>query len=181
MWCQQLAFNEMEHAADAAAKRSGVAAGKGTSHEGGRRHWSNTLLHNSYFHPYPFDLDLTQVGAVAFICDEYCTKCGAPNKSVGDLKKCIHGSKPAPPVADTEAEVKMDAAWRDWTTPPPAKGHESFAKSAPMPPLQGMGKAAGNKGAKGRSDELRVPWCTDLLLTLYACSFSGNCNCTAVV
>ncbi|CAE7638595.1 hypothetical protein AK812_SmicGene37517 [Symbiodinium microadriaticum] len=56
----------------------GVAKGKG------KKHWSNTVIWNSYYCPYPFNLTLVKVDEVAFVWDEYCDKKGKTAEKVGD-------------------------------------------------------------------------------------------------
>ena len=87
MWGQQLLLDQMDHTAYATARAEAKGTGKGTNFGVGWRHWSNTLLHNSYFSPYPFELELVQVEAVA-----------------GDLKVCNFGGKPAPPPCANRAD-----------------------------------------------------------------------------
>ena len=143
MWGQQLQFDEMDHAAYQSAKQIGMASGRGTSYGGGRRHWSNTLLHNSYFSPYPFDLDLVQVEAVAYIWDEYAIKAGSPNECIGDLKVCTFAGKPAAaPGAAEQPEVEMGEAP---TMPPPSTVPSKAA--APQPAKGNKGRGRGPKGA----------------------------------
>ena len=104
MWGPQLLLDQMDHTAYATAKAEAKGTGKGTNFGVGRRHWSNTLLHNSYFSPYPFELELVQVEAVAFIWDEFCTKVGAQKECVGDLMVCTFGGKPASPPCANRAD-----------------------------------------------------------------------------
>ena len=71
IWGNQWELDQLDHSAYAAAKQDAKVSGRGAFFPGGRRHWSNLLLHNSYFSPFPFELELTQVEAIAFIWDEY--------------------------------------------------------------------------------------------------------------
>ena len=109
------------------------------------------LLHNSFYSPYPFDLDLVQVEAVAFSWDEFCIKAGVPNEAVGDPKQCTFKGKPAAPVVGPNLESEGDAEMADPTMPPPAAPGKGFSKApAPAP---GRGKSQGRgqnpQGAKG--------------------------------
>ena len=137
MWGQQLLLDQIDHTAYAAAKADAKGTGKGANFAG-RRHWSNTLLHNSYFSPYPLELELVQVEAVAFIWDKFCTKAAAPNECIGDLKMCTYGGKPAPPTAEApDAEMGEPA-----TTPP-----TQFSKAPAPVPAKGRGRGKGVKGS----------------------------------
>ena len=114
---------------------------EGISYGGGRKHWSNMLLHNSFYSPYPFDLDLVQVEAVAFSWDEFCMKSGVPNEAVGDTKQCTFKGKPSASVVGPNLEAEGDAEMGDSTMPPPAAPAQSFQKApAPSP---GRGKSQG--------------------------------------
>ena len=139
MWGQQLQFDEMDHAAYKSAKQIGMAAGRGTSYGGGRRHWCNTL--NSYFSPCPFDLELVQVEAVAYIWDEYAIKAGSPNECIGDLKVCTFAGKPA---AAPGAAEQM----KRWGRPRPCRPHPLFLpKQLPHSPQRATKAEAGAQRA----------------------------------
>ena len=140
IWGNQWELDQLDHSAYAAAKQDAKVSGRGAFFPGGRRHWSNLLLHNSYFPPFPFELELTQVEAIAFIWDEYVTKAGHPQEAVGDLKACTYGGKPAKPTEGTGDDVDMDG-----TTPPPMFA-EVLSKAAPP----SAPNAAAKKGTKGR-------------------------------
>ena len=137
MWGQQLVLDQLDHGAYTTAKQEAKGAGKGTAYGAGRRHWSNVLLHNSYFSPYPFEMELTQVEAVAFIWDEFRTKAGAPEHCTGDAKLCTFKGKPAMPTVS--ADVEMEAE-----TMPPPQPAAAHSKAAPPAPAKSRGR-----GAKG--------------------------------
>ena len=124
IWGNQYQMDQLDHAAYNAAKQEAKTSGRGISYPGGRKHWSNALLHNSYFSPYPFELELVQVESVAFIWDGDVQKAGHPNEAVGDLKACTFGGKPQ---ISADVDIEM-------TTPP--EDSAATAKSKAAPPLQ---------------------------------------------
>eukprot|EP00439_Symbiodinium_sp_Y106_P077391 s1687_g16.t1 len=63
-----------------------TAGGTGTEFGRGRKHWSQALLHQSSFSPYPFELEFVGVDKVAFVWDELCDKCNQPNEKVGSYE-----------------------------------------------------------------------------------------------
>ena len=135
IWGTQLTMDQMDQAAYQAAKQQGKGSGKGTQYGGGRRHWSNMLLHNSHFSPFPFELEIAQVEAVAYIWDEFCTKSGQPGECVGDIRACTYQGKPLLP---NDGDEEMHG------TTTPSQSQMPYSKaSAPKPPT------AGGKGAKG--------------------------------
>ena len=139
IWGNQYQMDQLDHAAYNAAKQEAKTSGRGISYPGGRKHWSNALLHNSYFSPYPFELELVQVESVAFIWDEYVQKAGHPNEAVGDLKACTFGGKP-----QISADVDMEM-----TTPPEDSAATAKSKAAPPkgPAKQAKGQAKGARGS----------------------------------
>ena len=151
IWGSQWVYDQLDHTAYQEAKNQAKSSGRGIAYGGGRKHWSNMLLRNSFYSPYPFDLDLVQVEAVAFSWDEFCIKAGVPNEAVGDPKQCTFKGKPAAPVVGPNLESEGDAEMADPTMPPPAAPGKGFSKApAPAP---GRGKSQGRgqnpQGAKG--------------------------------
>ena len=71
--------------------------GTGTEFGRGRKHWSQALLHQSSFSPYPFELEFVGVDKVAFVWDELCDKCNQPNEKVGSYEVATFCGKPAAP------------------------------------------------------------------------------------
>ena len=71
LWGSQWEFDEAERQAFRAAKAAAQGSNKGASLGKGKKHWSNLLLHNSWHAPYPYQLDIIPVEAVAFAWDEY--------------------------------------------------------------------------------------------------------------
>ena len=132
IWGPQLEMDQLESQAYNQAKSDAKAGGRGTMYGGGRKHCSSTLLHNSYFSPYPFSIEINAVDHIAYVWDEFCDKAGHPQEKVGDVKACTYGGKPV---------VRGDVTMGD------ALGSDPFAKaSAPAAPsvAKGAGKAKGS-------------------------------------
>ena len=151
IWGSQWVYDQLDHTAYQEAKNQAKSSGRGIAYGGGRKHWSNMLLHNSFYSPCPFDLDLVQVEAVAFSWDKFCVKSGVPNETVGDPKQCTFKGKPAAPIVGPNLESEGDAEMAEPTMPPPAAPGKGFNKApAPAP---GRGKSQGRgqnpQGAKG--------------------------------
>ena len=96
VWGSSFELDQAEAASYNAAKAEAGTTGKGISKGKGKRHWSSTLVHNSYFCPYPFELQVVQVSAVAYCWDELCDKKNVPQQKVGDYGCCTFQGKPAP-------------------------------------------------------------------------------------
>ena len=85
------------------------------------------MVHNDYYMPYPFDLDIVTCDHIAFCWDEYCQKVGKPDECVGDLACSTYQGKPAvpPPTGDTEMS---DATGPQASTTPPSFAAASGGK-----------------------------------------------------
>ena len=151
IWGSQWVYDQLDHTAYQEAKNQAKASGRGISYGGGRKHWSNMLLHNSFYSPYPFDLDLVQAEAVAFSWDEFCMKSGVPNEAVGDTKMCTFQEKPGAPIVGPNLESEGDTEMGDQTMPPPAAPSQGFQKAPAPAPGRGksQGRGKGHQGAKG--------------------------------
>ena len=136
IWGPQLEMDKMEVETYGRAKAEARAGGRGTMYGGGRKHWSSTLLHNSYFSPYPFELEINAVDHIAYVWDEFCDKAGHPQEKVGDVKACTYGGKPA---AAATADVDMDD---EDITPPQQPDWSRFAKAAAPAAPKGAGRAS---------------------------------------
>jgi len=135
VWGSQWEYDEAERETFQRAKVSGHTAGKGSQAGKGRKHWSQALLHNSWFSPFPFELSLRTVEAVAFVWDEYCDKCNREDEKIGSYEIATYAGKPAAPQQDVEmAQASAGAG-----------PHSSATPSEAMP----KGKGRGTKGAKG--------------------------------
>ncbi|CAE7871173.1 proS, partial [Symbiodinium necroappetens] len=118
------------------ARKAASAGTKGQLSGKGRKHWSNAIFHSSWYSPYPFELSLNVVEAVAFVWDEYAEKVGADTEKVGDYTAATFQGKPA--VAAPRDDVSMEAA----------ADHTSQPKS-PAPALSSFGPKGGGKASKG--------------------------------
>ena len=99
IWGNQLELDEMERAAYHTARQQAVTSGSGTNFGRGRKHWSQALLHQSTFSPYPFELDFCGVDKVAFVWDELCDKCQKPDEKIGSYEVATYAGKPAAPAS----------------------------------------------------------------------------------
>ena len=129
VWGSQREFDRLEAEAFKQAKAAAAGSGKGVSTGKGRKHWSNTLLHNSYYSPFPYNLEVVQVESVAYCWDEFCEKCGKPAEKVGDHNAATYGGKP---------EVAGDADMEESRDDGPIFGPREGSQAAP----KGKGKAA---------------------------------------
>ena len=121
-WGTQWEFDEAERQIYTAARATAVHYGKGTMAGKGRKHWSAALIHNSWYSPYPFSLDLKQVEEVAFVWDEFCTKQGKEDQCVGDMRAATFRGKPVLPkaIAAGGEDVDMEAEAPAPKSPSPA-------------------------------------------------------------
>ena len=131
IWGTQFELDEMERIAYRQAKHEGHTAGKGTFVGKSRKHWSNVVLHNSYFSPYPFELQHNAVEQVAFVWDELCQKMGVPEQQVGDIAAATYQGKPVAPDAASHTAAAEDVEME--------RSENPFAK-APPPTSKGAGK-----------------------------------------
>ena len=135
IWGNQLEYDEAERAAYHTAKLQAAGSGKGVSAGKGKRHWSNALLHNSTFSPYPFDLEFVAVDSVAFVWDEFCDKCGQEDQKIGSYDIATYQGKPAAPASSghtSHMEVDQDQA------------DAPYSKAPAPSPAQAKGKGAGH-------------------------------------
>ena len=129
------------------------ASGKGLSMGKGRKLWSNTVIHNDYFSPCPYELDIQVVDQVAYCWDEYAQKMSKPEECVGDFAIATFVGKPPLPTnagegtaATASAEhVEMPMAE---TTPPPQSGKGAGSMPPPKSTSKGGAKAAKKAAAK---------------------------------
>jgi len=132
MWGSQAELDQAEKAAYNAAKLQSHTSGKGVNFGKGRKHWSQALLHNSAYSPYPFTLHFTGTDHIAYVWDEYCDKCGQESEKVGSYEVAIYGGKPA--YEHTAGDSEMP---------------DASMSSQAAPPRFGAGKGAkGEKGTK---------------------------------
>ena len=136
IWGTQWELDEAECQVQRDARKAASAGTKGQLSGKGRKHWSNAIFHSSWYSPYPFELSLNVVEAVAFVWDEYAEKVGADAEKVGDYTAATFQGKPA--VAATRDDVSMEAA----------ADHTSQPKS-PAPALSSFGPKGGGKASKG--------------------------------
>lgn len=130
VWGSQREFDLLESEAFKQAKAAAGPSGKGVAKGKGRKHWSNTLLHNSYYSPFPYKLEVIQVESVAFCWDEFCDKCGKPAEKVGDHNAATYGGKP-----EVSGDVSMEDSTRADTIFGPRQGSSNDA------PKGGKGKS----------------------------------------
>ena len=71
--------------------------------------WSD-LVYNNYYCPYPFELQVVQVSAVAYCWDELCDKKNVPQQKVGDYGCCTFQGKPAPPTTPQDDTLSAAAS-----------------------------------------------------------------------
>ena len=83
---EQEAFQKLQ----SEAKPTGKSIAKGKP----SKHWTNTMIWNSYWSPYPFQLRLTKVDGVHFCWDELCDKKKRSDLRVNDFKLCTVQGKP---------------------------------------------------------------------------------------
>ena len=152
IWGNQYTMDQAEHQLFKRALAEAQAGGKGLNVGKGRKHWSNTVIHNDYFSPYPYELDIQVVDQAAFCWDEYAQKMSKPEECVGDFGIATFAGKPPLPTnagegtaaASTE-DVDMPPAE---TTPPPQSGKGAGSMPPPKNPSKGGGKAAKKAAAK---------------------------------
>ena len=126
MWGAQYDLDRAESEAYKAARDQTALTGKGIQKGKGRKHWSQTMVHNDYFMPCPFELDVVTCDHIAFCWDEYCQKVGRPDECVGDLGCSTYQGKPAVPPPSGDAEMTGPD---DQTTPPTSFGGKGSAAS----------------------------------------------------
>ena len=107
-----------------------IPTGKGVAKGKPDKHWSGTTIWNSYFCPYPFDLQIKKVDAVSFCWDELCDKTCKESEKIGDYKVRRMGGKPPAPS----------------TMPPPAVVPKQEPSAAAPPKTKGARGRASGKG-----------------------------------
>ena len=118
----------METEAFNTLKNHTATSGKGISKGKPDKRWSGTMIWNSYFCPYPFELQVKKVEAVSFCWDELCDKKRKESEKVGDYKVATMGGKPASPTTHA------------LTTPPVQPKQEAGLSSAAPPKAKGGGR-----------------------------------------
>ena len=98
-WGTQRELDEADKVAFGTALQQSKGSGKGVSYKG-NQHWSAPMVHSSYYAPFPFEFHIVEVEHIAFSWDEYCTKCGATQRTVGDVAVCTYQGKPVAPEPD---------------------------------------------------------------------------------
>ncbi|OLQ07056.1 hypothetical protein AK812_SmicGene9603 [Symbiodinium microadriaticum] len=94
LWGPQRELDQAETTQYLEAKKQSIGTGKGVSKGKTKKHWSAPFTYNSYSIPFPFELDVVSVEAIAFSWDEYCTKSGGEAHRVNDPKACTYVGKP---------------------------------------------------------------------------------------
>ena len=97
VWGAQYELDQADQTAARTALQESAMSGKGVARGKGKKHWSNTVIWNSYYCPYPFNLTLTKVDEVAVVWDEYCDKKGKTAEKIGDYAMSTYRGKPAAP------------------------------------------------------------------------------------
>ena len=129
MWGAQYDLDRAEAASYKEAANQTATTGKGINKGKGRKHWSQTMVHNDYFMPYPFVLDIVVCDHIAFCWDEYCQKSGNPGECVGDLGCSTYQGKPAVPnKADGAEDAEMEDTPTTFTATPPTTAASSTSK-----------------------------------------------------
>ena len=73
------------------SKSEAKSTGKGIAKEKPSKHWTNTMIWNSYWSPYPCELRLTKVDGIHFCWDEQKKR---SDHRVNDYKLCTVQGKP---------------------------------------------------------------------------------------
>ena len=94
LWGPQRELDQAETTQYVEAKKQSIGTGKGVSKGKTKKHWNAPFTYNSYSVPFPFELDVISVEAIAFSWDEYCTKSGGEAHRVNDPKACTYVGKP---------------------------------------------------------------------------------------
>ena len=145
LWGPQRELDQAETTQYVEAKKQSIGTGKGVSKGKTKKHWSAPFTYNSYSVPFPFELDVVSVEAIAFSWDEYCTKSGGEAHRVNDPKACTYVGKPVvedqtaspapelgarkPKAGDPDYETTFLAGVAD-QTPIPPKGANKGAKTS---------------------------------------------------
>ena len=138
IWGSQWELDEAECQLQRAARQAASTGTKGQLSGKGRKHWSNAIFHSSWYSPYPFELTMQVVEAVAFVWDEYAEKVGADSQKVGDYTAATFQGKPAPRSSASDMDLDHTEDF-DHTAQP----------KSPAPVLTPQGVKGQGKGAKG--------------------------------
>ena len=133
VWGNQLELDDMERQAYHTARQKASAGGTGTEFGRGRKHWSQALLHQSSFSPYPFELEFVGVDKVAFVWDELCDKCNQPNEKVGSYEVATFCGKPAAPDHTASSAEDLLASAAESAAKAAGKGRAASSQSTPPP------------------------------------------------
>ena len=133
VWGNQLELDDMERQAYHTARQKATAGGTGTEFGRGRKHWSQALLHQSSFSPYPFELEFVGVDKVAFVWDELCDKCNQPNEKVGSYEVATFCGKPAAPDHTASSAEDLLASAAESAAKAAGKGRAASSQSRPPP------------------------------------------------
>ena len=85
------------------ARRESAVSGKGIRTGKDQRHWTAPFIYSSSSEPYPLELSVRTVQAVAFCWGEYASKM-APEQQVGDFKAATFKG---PPILGTTPPTNM--------------------------------------------------------------------------
>ena len=133
VWGNQLELDDMERQAYHTARQKAAAGGTGTEFGRGRKHWSQALLHQSSFSPYPFELEFVGVDKVAFVWDELCDKCNQPSEKVGSYEVATFCGKPAAPDHTASSAEDLLASAAESAAKAAGKGKAASSQSTPPP------------------------------------------------
>ena len=105
--------------------------GKGVNKGKGRRRWSQALIRNDYYPPYPFTLEICAVEQIAFCWDEYGQKMGKQDECVGVT---LAWQQPPLPTKGAETAAGGDTVMAEAsTTPQPSQAAQSSQAKASNP------------------------------------------------
>ena len=90
---------------DLYSQAQAIAKGSGKGMKLGRppRHWTAPCIFSSEHAPFPIELKVNRVEAVAFVWDEYCDKHGEAAKKCGDYKSATFSGAPVAPKSTPPA------------------------------------------------------------------------------
>ena len=94
VWGNQYELDRAEQEAFQKLQSEAKPTGKGIAKGKPSKHWTNTMIWNSYWSPYAFELRLTKVDGIHFCWDELCDKKKRSDLRVNDYKLCTVQRKP---------------------------------------------------------------------------------------
>ena len=94
VWGNQYELDRAEQEAFQKLQSEAKPTGKGTAKGKPSKHWTKTMIWNSYWSPYPFELRLTKVDGIHYCWDELCDKKKRSDLRVNDYKLCTVQGKP---------------------------------------------------------------------------------------